>query len=114
MTIIKLVDARRGLECKCEELFKDSKIAESIYQYLCDGIEECEDAEPESRWIPVTERLPEKDGMYLVSISTKARMEKRADTDFYSHFGVWMMFGKFVTAWMPIPEPYREETEYEI
>ena len=47
MITIKLVDARKGLHSKCVELFKDLKIAESIYRYLCDGIEECEYAEPE-------------------------------------------------------------------
>lgn len=53
MTTIRLLDARRGLYRKCEELFKDAKVAEAIYRYLCDGIEECEDAEPErkkGRW----------------------------------------------------------------
>lgn len=49
MTIIKLLDARLGLNRKCIELFRDEKIAEAIYRYLCDGIEECEDAEPEGR-----------------------------------------------------------------
>lgn len=49
MTIIRLLDARRGLNRKCEELFKDPKISESIYRFLCDGIEECEDAEPERK-----------------------------------------------------------------
>ena len=54
MITIKLVDARKGLHSKCVELFKDLKIAESIYWYLCDGIEECENAEPErkkGKWI---------------------------------------------------------------
>lgn len=46
MIAIKLVDARRGLNIKCRELFKDEKIAEAIYRYLCDGIEECDDVEP--------------------------------------------------------------------
>lgn len=49
MIAIKLVDARRGLNIKCRELFKDEKIAESIYRYLCDGIEECDDVEPERK-----------------------------------------------------------------
>lgn len=49
MTTIKLLDARRGLNLKCRELFKDEKIAEAIYRYLCDGIEECEDAKPEQK-----------------------------------------------------------------
>ena len=54
MTAIRLLDARRALNRKCEELFNDAKIAESIYRFLCDGIEECEDAEPERKkgeWI---------------------------------------------------------------
>ena len=54
MTTIRLLDARRGLNRKCEELFGDAKIAEAIYRYLCDGIEECEDAEPQrkkGKWI---------------------------------------------------------------
>lgn len=49
MTTIRLLDARRGLHTKCMELFKDATIAESIYRYLCDGIEEREDAEPERK-----------------------------------------------------------------
>lgn len=49
MTTIKLLDARRGLNLKCRELFNDEKIAELIYRYLCDGIEECENAEPERK-----------------------------------------------------------------
>ena len=46
MTLIKLVDARRSLNLKCRELFRNEKIAESIYRFLCDGIEECEDFTP--------------------------------------------------------------------
>lgn len=42
MTLIKLIDARRGLSNKCNELFRDKGIAQTIYQYLCDGIEDCE------------------------------------------------------------------------
>lgn len=56
MTTIRLLDARRGLNRKCEELFGDAKIAEAIYRFLCDGIEECEDAEPErkrGKWIVI-------------------------------------------------------------
>lgn len=54
MTTIRLLDARRGLSLKCRELFRDEKISDAIYRYLCDGIEECEDAEPKRKtgeWI---------------------------------------------------------------
>ena len=49
MITIKLLDARRGLNRKCEELFRDARIAELIYRFLCDGVEECEDAEPQRK-----------------------------------------------------------------
>ena len=46
MITITLLDARRVLYNKCRELFADRKIAESIFKYLCEGIEEeCEDVE---------------------------------------------------------------------
>lgn len=54
MMLIKLVDARKGLHEKCIELLHDEKVAESIYMYLCDGLEECDVIEPErktGRWI---------------------------------------------------------------
>lgn len=50
---INLIDARRGLHNKCLELFADKNIAEKIYRYLCDGIEDCEETEPikHGHWI---------------------------------------------------------------
>lgn len=49
MAIIRLLDARRGLYCKCKELFGDAKIAEAIYRFLCDGIDDCEDVAHERK-----------------------------------------------------------------
>ena len=63
MTTIRLLDARSGLNLKCRELFRDEKIADAIYRCLCDGIEECEDAEPKrktGKWIRT--RTVEHDG----------------------------------------------------
>lgn len=60
MITIRLLDARRGLHSKCVELFGNAKIAEAIYRFLCDGIEECEDAEPERKkgeWIKAKKSL---------------------------------------------------------
>lgn len=46
MILITLLDARRVLYNKCRELFADRKIAESIFKYLCEGIEEeCEEVD---------------------------------------------------------------------
>ena len=54
-------------------------------------------------WIPVTERLPEKEGRYLVTNSKIGAWH--VDVDFYRpYMGGWM-YDQGVTAWMPLPEP---------
>lgn len=52
-------------------------------------------------WIPVTERLPEKTGKYLVSVKNG---NVYAGT-FSAYEGA---FNCAATAWMELPEPYKE------
>ena len=63
---------------------------------------------PELRWIPCCERLPDKEGKYLVTDI------KTVDMDIFTHSesGTPMWFlSDNVTAWMPQPQPYREDGE---
>lgn len=56
MRTIKLLDARRALDRKCKELFTDSKIADSIFRYLCKEIDECDcKIVPETTVEPLTD-----------------------------------------------------------
>ncbi len=52
------------------------------------------------KWIPVSERLPEEKGMYLVTVQDYVLMEQWSGT------GWW---ATRPTAWMPLPEPYKGE-----
>ena len=63
------------------------------------------------RWVSVTERLPEEDGMYLVHGKWSASGRKVTDTcEFYVHDGYFRAAWNFdVTHWMPPPEPPKEE-----
>lgn len=74
-----------------------------------------------STWIPVTERLPNRkeyianNGLFIVSDGNRTYAEY---FDIYvskKYFGEPTMSGfrvdRCVTAWMPLPEPYKEESE---
>lgn len=69
-------------------------------------------AQPEQRWIPCSERLPEKEGIYIVT--DDAGGMATVSTDEFSHYEdgepMWM-FSQNVTAWMPLPERYQESEQ---
>ena len=58
------------------------------------------------RWIPVTERLPEEDGCYLVAVKNDHK-RRYSKTAWFSHDS-WFA-RQDVTHWMPLPEPPMEE-----
>lgn len=78
-------------------------------------------AQPQPRWIPVTERLPEEGRDVLITkesfkirgyeqevIKAKRSADPRSGKiEWWSEFGT--LTNKAVFAWMPMPEPYKEE-----
>jgi len=59
-------------------------------------------AQPEQRWIPCSERLPEERGFYLTTTKDKAVYCDYWNEDNFDRT-------EMVIAWKPLPEPYREE-----
>ena len=59
-------------------------------------------------WIPVSERLPEKRGCYLVTNSDHAEFE--ADINYWVD-GHWLFPNDNPIAWRPLPEPYKGDEE---
>ena len=72
--------------------------------------------EPEQRWIPCSERLPEESGQYIITVKY---VHVDGYEDLYAEHGEWdgdhwEMFclghcGEVedIIAWMPLPEPYQ-------
>ena len=63
-------------------------------------------------WIPCKERLPEESGMYIVSGKQKVWVCKFTRINIAGvKIGGWENDARnpVVTAWMPLPEPYKEE-----
>lgn len=87
-----------------EELLRALKYDRGQYDKgYADGV-----AEATPKWIPVTERLPEKDGIYLTFNKKKEYEFRFFQTEKRMWPAVWDEDG--VTHWMPLPEPPKEGT----
>ena len=70
-----------------------------------------------NKWIPVSERLPEKSDVYLTTFLEEGK--RYVERFYYSDFMGWMMpiawqdEGRIenIIAWQPLPEPYKEVKE---
>ena len=78
--------------------------------------EDAKDTNVLSKWIPISERLPEEEEYILLSFANYTGL----DIGRYEHDGendkfypgddeeTYAHYGLIVNAWMPLPEPYRE------
>ena len=96
-------------ECVEEGWIKfDTERDENIFIHLVRDI--APSAQPEQKWIPVTERLPE-DGTWNIFSDGETISVERYKMDAIDHFfpqGRWFSLDKAI-AWMPLPAPPEEE-----
>ena len=87
---------------------------------VVDHIDEMPSTQPEQRWIPCSERLPNTNGVYSVTRKISDGFECRniSDACYYDGTNTWhddtrvnheRRYLTDVIAWMPLPEPYRGE-----
>ena len=84
-----------------ENAIQDTAVKEIMW---CKDIVKQVVEEYNNGWIPVSERLPEKSGLYLVCYKNK---------DCYPNIEVFLnnrfIYEEHVIAWQPLPEPYKGE-----
>lgn len=61
-------------------------------------------------WISMTERLPEKRKWVLCRCEANIIEVLRWENDEWYHYPMHVYYPSFVTHWMPLPEPPKEET----
>lgn len=84
----------------------------SIFE-VAEAVDLAVDALKGYEWIPCSDRLPGKMGMYLATVDYKKHGRAVISIWFHnSEIGWDARFKNDVLAWMPLPEPYkRGETE---
>lgn len=76
-------------------------LAEDIYSWVGNG-------DPVQKWISVKDRLPSKDGCYLVAVTDDYHRRYSKTTWFSCNGGSWFP-KQNVTHWMPLPQPPKGE-----
>lgn len=111
MTIKEIID---GLKFTVDMFFLDPSTGETYTEPRNDmdktTIDACRGAIElleQIRWIPVSERLPEEDGCYLVT--TTGTNNDIIDIAYYTD-GIWHKASR-IKAWQPLPESYKAESE---
>ena len=101
-----------SLKTKLKKLGYEGKITEEELNELLDKLEGNDrELTNQTGWIPVSERLPDLwDERYLVSLAWGGvgTMEYKS-TGFHNYGSFSPVPIETVTAWMPLPEPYRED-----
>ena len=70
-----------------------------------------------AEWIPCSERLPKRDELVLVTYKTTDRIhlcryiDDGSENPWWSYIDDCCAWNNVVLAWMPLPKPYREESE---
>jgi hypothetical protein len=93
-----------------EELQGRARVLEKLADKWCEAV---------PKWIPVTERLPEKINYYLVHVKCECdgklvsawkQIGWFCEKFYWEHLHGDDVFKETVTHWMPLPEPPKEET----
>ena len=109
---IRTTDAKRCEKCAEEHL------------QIAEWFKELKQLREQTIWVPISERLPTKkeyianNGLFIVSDGNRTYAEYFDVYDSMKYFGEPTMNGfridRCVVAWMPLPEPYQEESEERI
>ena len=97
-----------------EELTEDFKDGVQAVLYM---LSNQPTIQPEPHWIPVTERLPNRDELVLVTYKTTSKihlckyLDDGSENSWWSYIDDCCAWNNVILAWMPLPEPFKGVTE---
>ena len=87
---------------------KQSTVVNECKRSFRNMIDEQPTVEATQKWVPCSERLPEKEEYVLLSlVNLDIVIGFRANAKDYWYYGGQYLTHNNVIAWMPLPEPYK-------
>lgn len=98
--------SRRDIALNIVSFYDKATGEKKTLDFLCKCVESLPSMQPQQRWIPVSERLPNKNDVYLVIMNVLGKPIR--DIDGFTTSRGWEVYGNNeVIAWIPLPEPYK-------
>ena len=96
----------------------DCKKCAEEHRQLAEWLKELKQLREQTRWIPVSEGLPEDREIILFSTKTDCvfvgrYFDDNTNCQWYAFCDEAFAWNNVVTAWMPLPEPYKAERSEE-
>lgn len=111
--LIKRDDAIKAIECRFNADLMDridAMLMTSAIAQITKNIANIPSADKQGEWIPCSERLPEEEGMFLVSVKKRAWDGNYMDVEiaYCSPNHRWFNVSNGeVLAWMPLPPAWK-------
>ena len=98
---------------KMDSVLNEDRTVETYKELLTACYKDLPSVTPvhKKEWIPCSERLPEYPGIYMTTLDYGKHGLATGARYYHGKYFKWM--NECVIAWMPLPEPYREESEGE-
>ena len=113
---MRLIDADALID-KTDDRYSLHEIGRRERDDIVDALEYAPTIQPEPHWIPVTERLPNRDELVLVTYKTTSKihlckyLDDGSENSWWSYIDYCCAWNNVILAWMPLPEPFKGVTE---
>ena len=106
-----LVERQAAIKAVNNAFDRETLLTGFVRSIAVRAIRDMPPAQPEQKWIPCSEQLPEEGIKVLACLKDWRTGERKTVVSYRIDYNYWHGYGRYneaCVAWMPLPEPYKE------